>query len=156
MSTITPHLSWAEVLRGSGVRTQKDLPRDIQANVVATALTMFEPIREEFGEPLDVVSGYRTPEANAAADGKKRSQHMAGRALDLVPSAGPAGCLRLYDLAAAMQKAGSIPKGGLCLYLNEQGQPRFVHVDCRGTRSRWDQLDAATGRWVTRRKQGVA
>jgi len=38
---------------------------------------ILEPIRAQFGEPMDVTSGYRTPEGNADAHGNAHSEHVA-------------------------------------------------------------------------------
>lgn len=40
-------------------------------------------VREEFGEPIYVNSGYRCPELNKAVGGSKNSYHMTGLAVDL-------------------------------------------------------------------------
>jgi uncharacterized protein YcbK (DUF882 family) len=37
------------------------------------------------GQPLRVVSGYRSPETNRAVGGARRSQHIYGRAADIEP-----------------------------------------------------------------------
>ena len=44
---------------------------------------IFQPLRDAFGCPIYVSSGYRCPDLNRAIGGSKRSQHMEGRALDL-------------------------------------------------------------------------
>lgn len=38
---------------------------------------VLEPIRDHFGKPVRVTSGYRSPERNAAIGGSKTSQHVA-------------------------------------------------------------------------------
>ena len=52
-------------------------------NLKAIAEHVFQPLRDAFGCPIYVSSGYRGPELNRAIGGSKRSQHMEGRALDL-------------------------------------------------------------------------
>ena len=52
-------------------------------NLRQVAINIFQPLRDAFGCPIYVSSGYRGPELNAAIGGAKRSQHMEGRALDL-------------------------------------------------------------------------
>ena len=52
-------------------------------NLKAIAEHVFQPLRDAFGCPIYVSSGYRGPELNRAIGGAKRSQHMEGRALDL-------------------------------------------------------------------------
>ena len=52
-------------------------------NLRQIAINVFQPLRDHFGVPIYVSSGYRGPELNRAIGGAKRSQHMEGRALDL-------------------------------------------------------------------------
>lgn len=47
------------------------------------AMWMLVQLRHLWGGPLVVLSGYRTPEHNAAVGGAPNSYHMAGRAFDL-------------------------------------------------------------------------
>ena len=52
-------------------------------NLVAIAQNVFQPLREHFGVPIAVTSGYRSKELNKAIKGSKHSQHCKGQALDL-------------------------------------------------------------------------
>ena len=52
-------------------------------NLVAIAQNVFQPLREHFGVPIAVTSGYRSKELNTAIKGSKHSQHCKGQALDL-------------------------------------------------------------------------
>jgi hypothetical protein len=52
-------------------------------NLEKVARFIFQPLRDAFGCPIYVSSGYRCPDLNRAIGGSKRSQHMEGRALDL-------------------------------------------------------------------------
>ena len=52
-------------------------------NLRQTAINIFQPLREAFGCPIYVSSGYRSAELNTAIGGSRRSQHVEGRALDL-------------------------------------------------------------------------
>ena len=45
---------------------------------------VLDPLREKFGAPIIVTSGYRSPKVNAATPGaSKTSQHMQGEAADI-------------------------------------------------------------------------
>ena len=46
---------------------------------------VLEPLREHFGEPVYVSSGYRCAELNKAVGGVRNSQHMRGEAADICP-----------------------------------------------------------------------
>ena len=56
--------------------------------IVDEALTVvLQCIREHFGKPVVITSGYRTAAHNAVVGGAKSSQHLLGRAADIrVPS----------------------------------------------------------------------
>lgn len=49
----------------------------------ATAVNVFQKIREHFNAPIFVSSGYRGPALNKAINGATSSQHCKGEALDL-------------------------------------------------------------------------
>ena len=149
MGDLAPKLSWAEVLRGSGVSTPGDLPLDVRANIERMSRDMFTPLRMQFNAPLIVISGYRTEAVNRACGGARNSQHVQGLALDLVPASKvPSDYSRLAFLVDVLQGAGKIPKGGRGLYKTAAGLWRFVHCDARGTIARWnsgrvDRLEVA-------------
>jgi len=52
-------------------------------NLRAVAENVFQPIRDHFGVPIGVSSGYRSKALNKAIGGSKYSQHMIGEALDI-------------------------------------------------------------------------
>jgi uncharacterized protein YcbK (DUF882 family) len=92
--------------------------------------SVLQNIRNQFGKPIIINSGYRTPEYNKKVGGATRSQHCYGTAADIVvDGVSPA------SVAAAAEKAlkeMDYP-GGIGLYKS------FVHVDVRSKRYRWDQ-----------------
>ena len=53
------------------------------ANLKYLAEQVFQPIREHFGVPIYISSGYRSPALNEAIGGSPRSFHSHGMALDL-------------------------------------------------------------------------
>ena len=55
---------------------------DIMDNIIFT-MECLDQIREEYGLPLSVSSGYRCTELNRAVGGAKTSQHMKGQAADI-------------------------------------------------------------------------
>ena len=55
---------------------------DIMDNIIFT-MECLDQIREEYGLPLSVSSGYRCTELNRAVGGVKTSQHMKGQAADI-------------------------------------------------------------------------
>ncbi len=84
---LSKNLSLAEVVKSTTAKRLgiNNIPDDewVIENLKATAKHVFQPLRDAFGCPIYVSSGYRSPELNVAIGGAKRSQHMEGRALDL-------------------------------------------------------------------------
>lgn len=52
-------------------------------NLKIIAEEVFQPLRDHFGIPLFVSSGFRSKELNRVIGGSKYSQHMTGEALDI-------------------------------------------------------------------------
>lgn len=52
-------------------------------NLKAVAENIFQPLRERFGVPIAVTSGYRSRALNDVIGGSATSQHCKGQALDL-------------------------------------------------------------------------
>jgi len=52
-------------------------------NLQAVADHIFQPVRDHFGVPIGVTSGFRSKELNKAIGGSKYSQHMIGEAIDI-------------------------------------------------------------------------
>ena len=93
-----------------------------------------DAIRELWGGPLIVVSGYRTPDYNAdilalaAGDGRHQiassSQHIEGRAADLKTTHGPDDVAQLHRVVLTAYEDKKLPTiGGLGIYKN------WIHVD---------------------------
>lgn len=61
------------------------MPELVEAHVVELVDKLLDPLRDAWGAPLVVSSGYRCPELNKAVKGSKTSAHLAGWAADLVP-----------------------------------------------------------------------
>ena len=83
----SPHLTWAELACHDAARTP--YPVRWRTSRAGRLATVFEAIRHAGGDhPLRVLSGYRTPTHNRTVSGARHSQHVQGRALDLVPPGG--------------------------------------------------------------------
>ena len=52
-------------------------------NLILWAEHIFQPIRDQFQEPIYISSGYRSPELNEAIGGSVNSQHSKGQAGDI-------------------------------------------------------------------------
>jgi hypothetical protein len=83
---ISKHLSLAEVSRSETAKrkgiSNMPTPEHLE-NFKKLAENIFEPIREHFGVPIHISSGYRSKELNSAIGGSLSSQHCQGEAIDI-------------------------------------------------------------------------
>lgn len=54
-----------------------------EANLVALIDNVLDPLREAYGKPIIVTSGYRSEQLNRMLGGAKTSQHLKGQAADI-------------------------------------------------------------------------
>jgi hypothetical protein len=83
---ISKHLSLAEVSRSETAKRKgiNNTPSgEHLENFKKLAENIFEPIREHFGVPIHIISGYRSKELNSAIGGSSTSQHCQGEAIDI-------------------------------------------------------------------------
>ena len=83
---LSKHLSLAEVTRSETAKrkgvSNMPTPEHLE-NFKLLAEKVFEPIREHFGVPIHISSGYRSKELNKAIGGSSSSEHCEGRAIDI-------------------------------------------------------------------------
>lgn len=90
----------------------------VPENVKALVENVLDPLREKYGKPIKVNSGYRCPKHNLAAGGATQSQHMKGEAADIAPMDGDA--RELERLVEIIKQNGKWNQ--MIVY------PTFVHV----------------------------
>ena len=59
------------------------IPENLKNNVARLVDNVLDPLREAWGRPLAVSSGYRCPALNRAVGGSATSHHMDGMAADI-------------------------------------------------------------------------
>jgi len=83
---LSTNLSLAEVTRSETAKrrgiSNMPTPEHIE-NFKKLAANIFQPIREHFGKPIIISSGYRSAELNKAIGGSLSSQHCSGEAIDI-------------------------------------------------------------------------
>ena len=83
---ISKHLTLAELTKSdTALRLKIDNTPTAEhlENLKRVANNVFEPIREHFGVPIYISSGYRSEALNKAVKGSLTSQHCKGEALDI-------------------------------------------------------------------------
>ena len=76
-------------------------------------------LRELYGKPMRITSGYRSKETNSAVGGAENSPHMHGKAVDVYVSG--AAALNLIRLALEVGFTG--------IGVSQKGASRFIHID---------------------------
>ena len=83
---ISEHLELSELTRSESAKrngiSNMPTPEHIE-NFKILATKVFEPIREHFGVPIRISSGYRSAELNKCIGGSTTSQHSTGEAIDI-------------------------------------------------------------------------
>lgn len=114
---LTPHFRLGEFLHGDDPMP----PPWILENITRLAHRL-QVVRDLFGKPVLVNSGYRTRAHNARVGGASQSLHLSGMAADIVVTGVP---------AHEVQRVLKNWSGGLGLYSH------YTHVDIRSDRARW-------------------
>jgi len=83
---LSKNLALSEVTRSETAKrrgiSNMPTPEHIE-NFKKLAENVFQPIRDHFGVPIRISSGYRSKELNAAIGGSSSSQHCKGEAIDI-------------------------------------------------------------------------
>jgi len=109
-----------------------NMPDDVLANITKLA-SQLQYIRDNVALPITINSGYRCEAHNSsdAVKGSKNSQHLLGKAVDIVIN-GLDPVLDTYDYLDDLMRTGEILQGGLGMYKT------FTHYDIRKTKARWN------------------
>ena len=113
------HFTISEMLKSNTAIKQRlwnGANLEVEENLRALVDEVLDPLRERYGKPIYVNSGYRCPELNRLIGGAIKSQHMRGEAADITAGS-PAENLKLARL---IEEAGKFDQ--LIIY------PTFLHV----------------------------
>ena len=86
MSQLSKYTTLQEVIKSNqaSVLQIPNIPNSEQvANLKLVCTEIFDKVREHFGKPIGISSGFRSIELNNRIGGSKSSQHMEGKALDI-------------------------------------------------------------------------
>jgi hypothetical protein len=135
---LSTNLSLAEVTRSETAKrrgiSNMPTPEHIE-NFKKLAVNIFQPIREHFGKPIIISSGYRSAELNKAIGGSLSSQHCSGEAIDIDMDGTDITNKQIFDFIKDNltfdQMIAEFPK---------QGNPDWVHVSFASNRSQRKQI----------------
>ena len=95
----------------------------INLNYLATKV--LDPIREAWGQPLIITSGFRSSKLNAAVGGVPTSAHMEGCAVDVVlPSWSAKKMVELFTLIGSLADDGTIDIDQVIYYRKK----KMIHI----------------------------
>lgn len=125
MGTISKNFSYKEFEHTDYAEFKyRNMIRDaaVRDSVKALVDNVLQPLRNAWGKPLAINSGYRCKEVNAAVNGRPESQHRKGEAADVCPFGrnGHGDIEVVKALARKALKLG-LPFDQMILY------PSFVH-----------------------------
>ena len=99
---------------------------EVRDNIKALVENVLQPLRDAWGGPIFINSGYRSPEVNKAVGGVETSQHTKGMAADC-------GCTDPYALAK-LAKRMKLDYDQAIVY------PSFLHLSYRRDGKNRNQL----------------
>ena len=106
----------------------KNVPNDeAKAQLKRLAVEVLQPIRNAWGKPIKVTSGYRCQKLNTIVGGVKNSQHTLGQAADIQATAF-ADNVKLFRCIERLVKQGKIKCGQIIWEYGSKSNPNWIHV----------------------------
>lgn len=127
---MTEHFSRDEFKSKDGAH----FPYEVKQNLKVLA-EQLEVLREHFQAPITINSGYRSPAHNEKIGGEPNSQHLLGKAADVVIEGVTPD--EVADAIEFLIEGKMMKQGGVGRY------KEFTHYDIRGKKARWDKRPKA-------------
>lgn len=99
-----------------------------------------QQLRDSTKKPIKILSGYRCIKNNSEAGGGKNSQHLYGKAADIVIEG-----LSVTEMYYQALTIDAFEAGGIGIYPDNN----FIHVDVRNGKARWARINKKSGKKVT-------
>jgi uncharacterized protein YcbK (DUF882 family) len=106
-----------------------EMPKEVLLNIQKLA-NQLQILRNKVGVSITINSAYRCLKHNKSIGGVSNSQHVLGKASDVVISGFKPS--KTFDLIFELINDGDMLQGGLGAY------NLFTHYDIRGKKARWD------------------
>ena len=100
---------------------------EAKAALKRLCVEVLQPIRNAWGRPIKVTSGYRCVKLNTMVGGVKNSQHVLGQAADIQATAF-ADNVKLFRCIERLVKQGKIKCGQIIWEYGSKSNPNWVHV----------------------------
>lgn len=133
MAQITKHFCWREFEKTSFEQFKyKNMVHDfsVRDNIADLCKTILEPLREAWGKPVIITSGYRCEELNAKVGGVANSAHLEGLAADLQPEGGSKDVEEFAKFAINFLNEQHI-RFDQCI-IEKSGKSKWLHISLRG------------------------
>ena len=106
-----------------------EMPKEVLINIQKLA-NQLQILRNKVGVSVKINSAYRCIKHNKSIGGVSNSQHVLGKASDVVINGFKAS--KTFDSISELINDGDMLQGGLGAYNS------FTHYDIRKTKARWD------------------
>lgn len=129
MENLSDNFTLEELISSNTAKAKgiNNIPGAIEKqNLKLLAQTVLQPIRDKYGKPISVTSGYRCPKLNSAVGGSKTSQHLKGQAADIKCTA--TSKAELFNLIKGMINKGELTVGQLIWEYGTKKEPNWIHV----------------------------
>jgi hypothetical protein len=117
-----------------------NVPNQTQTdNLILLVKNILDPLRELYGKPIKVNSGFRSELVNKFVKGANNSQHLTGQAVDIdsIDNAKLFSIIRMtFDYDQLIWEAGN------------DKQPDWVHVSYAGKNNRFEVLKMKNGKYT--------
>lgn len=123
---LTKHFTLEEMTRSDYAASHNlsnEPNKDQMVRLAFLCTNCLEKLREAWGAPIVVTSGFRSPEVNRGVGGAKNSQHMRGMAADIKP-VNREDFMKLFQLANSCCDFDQL----LFEYNKSDGSVRCIHI----------------------------